>query len=321
MGAGPTPLRGVPLGLRGRRVAARAIGYTAQVSLLIEIAAPAPPPGLAEALRQAAAAGLNVRFAPAAEAPLSSAVRADYERVLRERRAARGWDAAEIRLRAADPVWRAVIRLLRAPVAGTAAGHPAALLLIAPQSASLSAADLLEPARGMSVAPLRLALTADGAAAFALLAAAPAAPGAAAAVLTSGRQAIRRALDLRLTPVVVHFSHAADAQAAAVESAVRAHGEAQAVELYSPFFYDHGMLRAARVLAAVREKVPAPLIWAPQLGAAFPAALAAAPPAGTALTGTWLAGAERPIAWAESAASAATLSATLRLLARAAAAA
>lgn len=288
------------------------------MSPLIEIAAPSPSPALAEALRQAAAAGLNVRLAPAADAPLSSPVRADYERVLRERRAARGWDAAEIRLRAADPVWRAVVRLLRAPVSG-AAGHPAALLLIAPQPAAEAAAGLLEPAAGMSLAPLRLAFSADGAPAFALLAAAPDAAGAAAAALTSARQAIGRALDLRLTPVVVHFSHSADARAAAVEDTLRAHGDVQAVELYSPFFYDHGVLQAPRVLAAVREKVPAPLIWAPQLGAALAAALAAAPPSGTVLTATWLAGAERTIAWAEPIASAEALGATLRLLAHAAA--
>lgn len=305
--------------MRRRRLEAGPIGYTAQVSPLIEIAAPSPSPALAEALRQAATAGLNVRLAPGADAPLSSPVRADYERVLRERRAARGWDAAEIHLRAADPVWHAVVRLLRAPVSGAAAGHPAALLLIAPQPAAEAAAGLLEPAAGMSLSPLRLAFSADGAPAFALLAAAPDAAGAAAAALTSARHAIGRALDLRLTPVVVHFSHSADARAAAVEDTLRAHGDVQAVELYSPFFYDHGVLQAPRVLAAVREKVPAPLIWAPQLGAALAAALAAAPPSGTVLTATWLAGAERTIAWAEPTASAEALAATLHLLARAAA--
>ncbi len=284
---------------------------------MIEVVASTPTPALAEALRRAAAAGVDARLAPPAAAPLPAPTLGDYERVLRERRGARGWDAAEIRRRLEQAPWAAVARLLR--------GETAGLLLLAGAEQVRPPLALMEPAPGMALAPLRLALAADGQPVYGLLGALPAGAGAAAAAVESANQAIGRALNARLTPTLVYFGvggdDAAAAPATALEAALRARAfGARTIALYSPFFYAHGVLQAALVLATIREQVAAPLIAAPHLAAALETGLTNAPPAETPpLTATWLAGAERPAAWAEPDAGAQALAATLRLLAGAAA--
>lgn len=287
---------------------ARGIGYTAQVRKGIAISAGSAGPALSEALRWARAAGVEAALVPAAAAADGPPSREAAEaRILRERRGARGWDGEEIQRRLAQPVWRAVVRLI--------GGECAGLLLMAPDGEARAALGLLEPAAGMELAPLRLAVGAGGALDYALLAAPPAAPGALAAAMAAAGAAISRAWEQTLRPVVVDFSPAGGKMAAAT-AAPRERDGAQNIQLYSPFFYSHGVLRAEALLAAIRERGPAaaPLIAVPALGGAFAARLAAE---GGRLSGTLLAGAERPAAWLEVDASAEQIALTLQALARA----
>ncbi|MGH9491529.1 MAG: hypothetical protein ACRD17_13530 [Terriglobales bacterium] len=264
-------------------------------------------PALSEALRRAQAAGVDAALVPAAAAADSPPPReAADARILRERRGARGWDGEEIQRRLAQPAWRAVVRLI--------GGECAGLLLMATDGEARAALGLLEPAAGMDLAPLRLAVGAGGALDYALLAAPPAAPGALAAAMAAAGAAITRAWEQTLRPVVVDFSPG-DGKMAATTAVPRERDGAQNIQLYSPFFYSHGVLRAEALLAAIRERGPgAPLIAVPALGGAFAARLAAD---GGRLSGTLLAGAERPAAWLEADASAEQIALTLQALARA----
>ncbi|MGH9507237.1 MAG: hypothetical protein ACRD13_09970 [Terriglobales bacterium] len=273
----------------------------------IAISAGSAGPALSEALRWAQAAGVEAALVPAAAAADGPPSReAADARILRERRGARGWDGEEIQRRLAQPAWRAVVRLIGGDCAG--------LLLMAPDGEARAALGLLEPAAGMDLAPLRLAMGAGGALDYALLAAPPAAPGALAAAMATAGAAISRAWEQTLRPVVVDFSPAGGKLAAAT-AALRERDGAQNIQLYSPFFYSHGVLRAEALLAAIRERGPgAPLIAVPALGGAFAARLAAE---GGHLSGTLFAGAERPAAWLEADASAEQIALTLQALARA----
>lgn len=232
----------------------------------------------------------GVAGADASAASAQAAVSWDDERILRERRAARGWDGGEIRSRLEHPAWRAVARLLRGESGGLLVLTPAA----EPDAETREAMALLEPLPGMALAPLRLAFASSGALEFALLAAPPAAPHALAQAIATAAAVIAQHWEQEMHPVLVDFSLAAgSAPFAAALAAVRARGEARAAELYSPFFYRHGVLKAESLLAAILNVSPAsPLIAIPGLGGGWLPSAETAP-----ATGAWLAGAEKPLAW------------------------
>lgn len=250
---------------------------------------------------------------------------ADYERVVRERRAGRGWSGEEIRRRLAHPAWRAVAGLLR--------GESEGLLLLtagaAPDAETSAALSLVEPRPRSALAPLRFRLDVQGARAqsgagprwsprpslaCAVLATPPAAPRALAdAVATVA--ALAAGWERKLHPVLVEFGFGDPGPRAAFANALataRSGGDTvQSLRLYSPLFYAHGMLRAPALLAAILDRSASPpLIAIPGLGD-WSAALASG---GADWTGVLLGGGEKPIAWLPAAASAEQKNLTLQAL-------
>lgn len=217
-------------------------------------------------------------------------MQASDERILHERRAARGWDTGEIRRRLDHPAWRAVARLLR--------GESGGLLVLTPDGGpdaeTQEAMALLEPQAGMALTPLCLAFAPSGAIQYALLADPPAAPRALAQAMATAASVIAQRWEQAMHPVLVHFGLAGGSTPfAAALAALRASREARAVELYSPFFYRHGILQAESLLTAMLSRSPpSPLLAVPGLDGHWTVALAAA-----GRTGALLAGAEKPLAW------------------------
>lgn len=269
---------------------------------------------------------------------------AEYSRLLRERRGARGWDEREIAAALRRPLFAALARLLR--------GDSAALLAL-PSADELPAARqalaLLEPAPGFDrVIELRVAALPAGqrlAAAPSKAAPAPgaaaaspervvaagvtgvaaASPAAAAAALTAASAWISRKLSAPARPIVLDFAagrpsprrllaEVAAALRARAAGAAGALPEPRALDLYAPLLRPGGRLAADEVLAALTRagQGALPVVWSPQLDwAELGRELAAL---GGALSGVILAGAERPAAWAAADSSPESLRLTLALL-------
>ncbi|MGH9543405.1 MAG: hypothetical protein ACRD2H_16185, partial [Terriglobales bacterium] len=154
----------------------------------------------------------------------------------------------------------------------------------------------------------------------------------AAAGLTAAAAWLARVLARPVAVAVVSFAGGVNPRRGEWEEtwrALRARAEAarqpvpppQWIELYSPLFYPDGWLQAGALLETVaRKTAPAlPLIWAPRLPAGELAAALASQ--GGALSGTLLAGAERPVASLAAGASGAEIECTVATMRAAAAAA
>ncbi len=256
-------------------------------------------------------------------APPDPARLAAWQRLLRERRAARGWDELAAARALESPAMRAIAALLDRACD--------AALLTLPERDSRAALALLEPVGGGRAALARFASPPGNSEALAGSFAWLELP----AVTTVGESALALAtaahwLGLHLGcpafPVVVHFAagkNNSPRRAQVVSEHLRSRAASLRIDLYSGLFYRHGELESARLLEAVRNAFPAeareslPVCWSPQLDlSAFGHHLLLA---GGAWSGAVLAGAEALAALLPAPACAAARRATLLWLARLAA--
>lgn len=289
---------------------------------VIEVVTGADGGGAAWARALAAPAERGVRLRSAG-AETAAEPRRDAARVLAERMAPRGFDQEAVAAALREPLLAALARLL--------GGQTAGLIAAGDETAAQAAWRWLEPAAGGALARLRVGRGAGAAeASFAWAEAVIGAP--AAAGLSAAATWLMRALARPVAVAVVSFAGGVNPRRGEWEEtwrALRARAAAapqpvpppQWIELYSPLFYPDGQLQAGALLETVaRKTAPAlPLIWAPRVPARELAAALASQ--GGALSGTLLAGAERPVASLGPGASAAEVEFTVTAMRAATAAA
>ncbi len=241
-------------------------GKLAAVTLRIRIAGEWP---------EAARAGeWTLELDSAAAAPEGRRLAA-WQRLLRERRAARGWDEIAAARALQAPGIRAIAALLNRDCD--------AALLALPETECRPALALLEPqGSGRAAVPAHFATPAGedftaprAAASYAWLSPPRAATvGEIADTLASAAAWMGARAGCAATAVVVQFAagkNPAARQARAVGEHVKSRAQAAQVEIYSGLFYRHGQLEASRLLSAIRAALPSgaqaslPVCWSPQL--------------------------------------------------------
>lgn len=251
---------------------------------------------------------------------------ADLRRLLRERRAARGWDEADATQALQSPAMRAIAALLERKCQ--------AALLALPAQESRTALALLEPEGNRVSVPAYFATPPGTEAADRptdstvwLEPTRTATVGEIAAMLISAAGWLSARLGCPTLPVIVQFAAGKNPSARlaqAVAEHVKTRAAMQRVDLYSGLFYRHGELEATRLLAALRAelsgeeaKAALPVCWSPQLElAALGATLTRA---GGSWSGAVLAGAEAVAGMLPPPASAGARRTTLAWIARLAA--
>lgn len=275
-----------------------------------------------EALRAAAVPAAAARPAPVLLAPAepdAARQRAAWERLWLERRRGRGGSPGEAEAALALAPVRAMLALL--------AQECDAALLSEADAGWERAWELLEPATPGGVCAELWIAALPGAGGRATTTGWCAWPGTerlswAADTLANAADTLGRIAGAAATPVLLDFSNGRDPARPQLERLAATLAARQPatrlIQIYSPFFFEQGQLRARSVLAAVERQVPGTLLLCgPRLQRAELAAALEAE--GGSWAGPLAAGAERPAARVAAPATPSRVAATLERLAQLAA--